>query len=74
MIGTHIARRRDVSHRGDREKTLALGLRAFINPSDASWHISMAASMFIVVPTLILFFIGQRYFIRGMVMTGIAGR
>jgi multiple sugar transport system permease protein len=58
----------------EEKKTLALGLRAFINPTDASWHISMAASMFIVVPILILFFIGQRYFIRGMVMTGIQGR
>src|SRR4051812_2783083 len=56
------------------KKTLALGLRAFINPSDASWHISMAASMFIVVPILVVFFIGQRYFVRGMVMTGITGR
>jgi multiple sugar transport system permease protein len=34
----------------------------------------MAASMFIVVPILVLFFIGQRYFVRGMVMTGIQGR
>jgi multiple sugar transport system permease protein len=55
-------------------KTLALGLRAFINPSDASWHISMAASMFLVIPIVILFFAGQRYFIRGVVMTGIQGR
>lgn len=58
----------------ERNKTLALGLRAFINPSDASWHISMAASMFLVVPILVLFFFGQRYFIRGVVMTGIQGR
>jgi len=56
------------------KKTLALGLRAFINPYDASWHISMAASMFLVVPIMVLFFIGQRYFIKGVVMTGIAGR
>lgn len=54
-------------------KTLSLGLRAFINPSDASWHISMAASMFLVVPIMVLFFIGQRYFIRGVVMTGLKG-
>jgi ABC-type glycerol-3-phosphate transport system permease component len=27
-----------------------------------------------VVPILVLFFIGQRYFVRGMVMTGTAGR
>lgn len=56
------------------KKTLALGLRAFINPSDASWHITMAASMFIVAPIMVLFFVGQRYFIRGIVMSGIAGR
>ncbi len=56
------------------KKTLALGLRAFVNPLDASWHISMAASMFIVIPIMILFFVGQRYFIRGVVMSGIQGR
>jgi len=56
------------------KKTLALGLRAFINPMDASWNISMAASMFLVVPILVLFLLGQRYFVRGVVMTGIHGR
>ena len=55
-------------------KTLALGLRAFISPTDASWNISMAASMFLVVPVLIVFFVAQRQFIRGVVMTGIQGR
>jgi ABC-type glycerol-3-phosphate transport system permease component len=55
-------------------KTLALGLRAFISPVDASWNVSMAASMFLVVPVLVVFFVGQRYFIRGVAMTGIAGR
>jgi len=56
------------------KKTLALGLRAFISPTDASWNISMAASMFLVVPVLLIFFFGQRYFIRGVAMTGITGR
>jgi multiple sugar transport system permease protein len=55
-------------------KTLALGLRAFISPTDASWNISMAASMFLVIPVLLVFFFGQRYFIRGVAMTGITGR
>jgi multiple sugar transport system permease protein len=58
----------------EEKKTLALGLRAFVNPYDASWHISMAASMFLVIPVMILFFFGQRYFIKGVVMTGIQGR
>lgn len=55
-------------------KTLALGLRAFISPTDASWNISMAASMFLVIPVLVVFFVAQRSFIRGVVMTGIQGR
>jgi multiple sugar transport system permease protein len=55
-------------------KTLSLGLRAFLAPSDASWHITMAASMWLVVPMMAVFFVGQRYFIKGVAMTGIAGR
>jgi multiple sugar transport system permease protein len=54
-------------------KTLALGLRAFVDPQDASWHISMAASMFLLMPIIILFFLGQRYFIHGVTMTGLKG-
>ena len=55
-------------------KTLSLGLRAFINPNDASWHLTMAASMWLVAPMILIFFLGQRYFVEGVSMTGIAGR
>ncbi|MFN8523884.1 MAG: carbohydrate ABC transporter permease [Chloroflexota bacterium] len=55
-------------------KTLSLGLRAFINPNDASWHLTMAASMWLVLPMIIIFFLGQRYFIQGVSMSGITGR
>jgi multiple sugar transport system permease protein len=55
-------------------KTLSLGLRAFINPNDASWHITMAASMWLIVPMIVIFFIGQRHFIQGAAMSGITGR
>ena len=55
-------------------KTLSLGLRAFINPTDASWHITMAASMWLIVPMILIFFIGQRHFIQGAAMSGITGR
>lgn len=58
----------------EENKTLALGLRAFVSPTDASWNISMAASMFLVVPVLVIFFFGQRFFVRGVSMTGITGR
>jgi ABC-type glycerol-3-phosphate transport system permease component len=55
-------------------KTLSLGLRAFINPNDASWHITMAASMWLIVPMIVIFFIAQRHFIQGAAMSGITGR
>lgn len=56
------------------KKTLSLGLRAFISPTAAEYHLNMAAGMFLVIPMLVIFFVGQRYFIRGVVMSGIQGR
>jgi multiple sugar transport system permease protein len=38
------------------------------------WNLVMAASMFIVVPVLLIFIFAQRYFIRGIQLTGLAGR
>jgi multiple sugar transport system permease protein len=58
----------------DSMKTLSIGLRQFINPYDASWHITMAASMWLTIPVIIVFFVGQRYFIKGIAMSGITGR
>jgi multiple sugar transport system permease protein len=58
----------------ERMKTLSLGLRAFVNPGDASWHIAMASSMWLTGPMIVVFFVGQRYFIKGIAMSGITGR
>jgi multiple sugar transport system permease protein len=33
----------------------------------------MAASMAMVAPIIVLFFLGQRYFIEGITLTGIKG-
>jgi ABC-type glycerol-3-phosphate transport system permease component len=34
----------------------------------------MAASMWLILPMIVVFFLGQRYFIQGATMSGIAGR
>ncbi|MCC6626970.1 MAG: carbohydrate ABC transporter permease [Chloroflexi bacterium] len=55
---------------------LAVGLRYFVvTPGDAvpRDHLLMAASVMMTLPVIILFFIGQRYFVRGVVMSGIKG-
>lgn len=54
--------------------TLALGIFMYQGRYGNHWNLVMAASMFIVVPVLIIFFVAQRYFIRGIQLTGLAGR
>lgn len=51
--------------------TLALGLRMFQGESSTSMHLLMAASLLTMLPVLLLFFLTQRYFIQGIVFTGV---
>jgi multiple sugar transport system permease protein len=53
--------------------TLALGLAQFRGLYATQWQYLMAASTVVVVPTLVLFFLAQRYFIQGIVLTGLKG-
>jgi len=54
--------------------TLALGVYMYQGRYGTMWNLVMAASMFIVVPVLVVFMVAQRYFIRGITLTGLAGR
>lgn len=51
--------------------TLALGLRMFQGEAATSWHLLMAASLLTMLPVLVLFFTAQRYFMQGIVFTGV---
>jgi multiple sugar transport system permease protein len=55
-------------------RTLALGLRFFMSRTGTDWNQLMAASTLMLAPILVLFFSMQRYFIRGIHMTGFGGR
>lgn len=52
------------------QTALTQGNGAVSRPQD---HLLMAASLMVAAPCLILFFLGQRYFIQGIVTTGIKG-
>jgi multiple sugar transport system permease protein len=55
---------------------LSVGLRYFVvSPSDGTPkdHLLMAAAVMMTIPVILIFFIGQRYFVRGVAMTGIKG-
>ncbi|NHN32172.1 carbohydrate ABC transporter permease [Paenibacillus agricola] len=58
---------------GEEKYTLQLGLRTFIGNYAAQWHLLMAAATVVLVPVIILFFIGQRYFVEGIATSGIKG-
>ncbi|MCP3739443.1 carbohydrate ABC transporter permease [Rossellomorea sp. BNER] len=53
--------------------TLALGLLQLKGSYASDWHLMMAASAIMVIPAIIIFFIGQRHFIEGISLTGIKG-
>ena len=64
----------------ERWRTLALHLRFFLvdetshGAGAGRWNLLMAAAVLMLVPILVLFFSLQKYFIRGIAFTGLAGR
>ena len=57
--------------------TISIGLQFFNNAPEVGGlpmrHLLMAACVLSMIPTVALFFIGQRYFVQGVVMSGIKG-
>jgi multiple sugar transport system permease protein len=56
-----------------RDFTLALGLSSFSSLYGNKTHLMMAAGTLVLLPILILFFMGQKYFIQGIATTGLKG-
>ncbi|MEZ4619600.1 MAG: hypothetical protein R2867_29405 [Caldilineaceae bacterium] len=52
-------------------KTVALALQMFRAEFSTDWNLMMAAAVTTTIPCLLLFFFAQRYFISGIVMTGL---
>ncbi len=55
------------------EMTLPLGLATFQGAHATEWTLLMAANVMSLVPMLAVFFLAQRYFIRSVASTGLAG-
>jgi len=55
--------------------TLQLGLKAFASQPGVvpQWNYLMAVGLLIMIPVIVVFFIGQRYFIEGITLTGLKG-
>lgn len=55
----------------DALKTLPVGLATFEGQYGTEWSLLMAASVVVMIPVLIVFVVGQRYFIRGILLSGL---
>ncbi|NDL60609.1 carbohydrate ABC transporter permease [Phytoactinopolyspora mesophila] len=53
--------------------TVQLGLRSFIGQYDAEYAMIMTGAVISVLPIVLIFLLGQRYFIRGIATTGLKG-
>ncbi len=55
----------------EHKRTLAIALQSFQGQFTSEWNLLMAASVVVLIPVLILFFTLQRYFVEGIVLTGL---
>jgi len=53
------------------KQTLELGLQTFNSAQQQKYHLLMAGSMLVMLPLILIFFLGQRFFVKGIVMSGI---
>jgi len=51
--------------------TMSLGLGTFRSEYETQWALLMAASVIFTVPMIVLFFLAQRYFVTGVVSSGL---
>jgi ABC-type glycerol-3-phosphate transport system permease component len=51
--------------------TVSLGLNFFRSSYDVRWNYLMAASLVTMLPVIVLFFLAQRQFIKGIALTGL---
>ncbi|MEX2536981.1 MAG: carbohydrate ABC transporter permease [Trueperaceae bacterium] len=54
--------------------TLTVGLNTLQGQYNTAWTLLMAGSVIALLPVLVVFIFAQRYFIKGITMTGLGGR
>jgi multiple sugar transport system permease protein len=58
----------------EKMRTLPVGLATFQSQYSIQWHLLMAGSVIAVLPILVIYIVGQKWFVRGITLTGMGGR
>jgi len=55
-------------------RTITIGLSSFQGQFNTEWHLLMAGSVIALLPVLIIYIVGQNWFVRGITLSGMGGR
>jgi len=58
----------------DATRTVAVGLQVFQQSDGTQWNLLLMAATICTVPLIVIFFLTQRWFVRGITMSGLGGR
>jgi multiple sugar transport system permease protein len=58
----------------DATRTVTVGLQAFQSSDGTQWNLLLMAATITSVPLIVVFFLTQRWFVRGITMSGLGGR
>ncbi|MFH8632860.1 carbohydrate ABC transporter permease [Streptomyces lydicus] len=53
--------------------TLSYGLESFKSAHSVNWNLTMAATLLVMAPVIIVFFLAQKAFVEGVTLTGVKG-
>jgi multiple sugar transport system permease protein len=55
-------------------RTIPVGLSSFQGQFNTEWHLLMAGSVVALLPVLVIYIIGQNWFVQGITLSGMGGR
>jgi multiple sugar transport system permease protein len=58
----------------ERVRTIPLGLSMFVGQYSTAWNLLMAGAVIALLPVLIVYIIGQNWFVKGITLSGMGGR
>jgi multiple sugar transport system permease protein len=58
----------------DEMRTIPVGLAAFVGQYATAWSLLMAGSVIALLPVLVIYMFGQKWFVQGIALSGISGR
>ena len=58
----------------DSTRTASVGLQVFQDTNGTQWNLLLMAATVTTVPLIVLFFLTQRWFVKGITMSGLGGR